>query len=50
MPYLTVKSTSGVKNLISNFYKTQKINKSSKKEKYYFFYGVYFKEETIHNK
>ena len=42
MPYLTVKSTSGVKNLISNFYKTQKINISSKKEKYYFFLWCIF--------
>ena len=47
MPYLTIKSTSGVKKLISNFFNTQKTNQSSKKEKYYFFYGVYFKEEAL---
>ena len=49
MPYLTIKSTSGVKKLISNFFNTQKTNQSSKKEKYYFFYGVYFKEEALEN-
>ena len=47
MPYLTIKSTSGVKKLISNFFNTQKANRTSKKEKYYFFYGVYFKEEAL---
>ena len=49
MPYLTIKSTFGAKKLISNFYNTQKINQYQK-ERYYFFYGVYFKEEINQSK
>tara|TARA_B100000674_G_scaffold478844_1_gene476465 strand:- start:840 stop:995 length:156 start_codon:yes stop_codon:yes gene_type:complete len=51
MPYLlTIKSTVGAKKLINNYFNTTKVKKSPKKERYYFFYGVYFKEETKHSK
>ena len=50
MPYLTIKSTSGLKNIINNFNNTPKTIHSLQKERYYFYYGVYFKEETKHSK
>lgn len=50
MPYLTIKSTSGLKNIINNFNNTPKKIQSLQKERYYFYYGVYFKEETKHSK